>query len=364
MTKKESEHLMDDKKIRNFVCVHLETPGKHARALKWFTGLVALTVMALLPFSLFAEEADQDIKHEAGFYYTVQKGDTLWDLSQRFSDSPWVWPDLWEENDQIPNPHRIYPGQRIRLHHKEGVKKIAKAVVEDQMAPEEVVPEEPPYYFYSEIDSIGFIRKVPVDPHGTVFKAKDNKVMISQGDTVYIKPLGSASLIPGGKYFTYRTLEPKTKAYAGIQHYITGVVVVIKEESTFIVASVAKSFRDLRNGDLLMPFTERSPKITIAESVPGIEGKIITPEEFGSIMGDDNIAFIDKGNNDGITPGQLYPIYYEDELGSIKEGDYALAQIDFGTFLVLHTEPTTSTVLITGSDKDIRPGASFHSPLR
>ncbi|MFC1813097.1 LysM peptidoglycan-binding domain-containing protein [Thermodesulfobacteriota bacterium] len=355
---------MNDKKIRNLGCVHLETPGKQPGALKWLTGLIALTVMVLLPFSLFAEEAEQDLKHEAGFYYTIQKGDTLWDLSQRFSDSPWVWPELWRGNDQIPNPHRIYPGQRIRLYHREGVKKIAKTVVEEQAVQEEAVQKEPPYYFYSEIESIGFIRKVPVDPHGTVFKSKDNKVMISQGDTVYIKPMGSAPLIPGSRYYTYRTLEPKTKAYAGIQHYMTGVVEVVKEESSFIVASVAKSFRDLRNGDLLMPFIERSPKITIAESTPGIEGKIIIPEEFGSIMGDDHVAFIDKGNNDGITPGQLYPIYYEDELGSIKEGDLALAPVDFGTFLVLHTEPTTSTVLITGSDKDIHPGASFRSPLR
>jgi hypothetical protein len=355
---------MNDKKIRNLVCVHLETPGKQPRALKWFTGLIALAVMVLLPFSLFAEEADQDLKHEAGFYYTVQKGDTLWDLSRRFSDSPWVWPDLWKENDQIPNPHRIYPGQRIRLYHKEGVKKIAKTFVEKQPVQEEAVPKEPPYYFYSKIDSIGFVRKVPVDPHGSVSKGKDNKIMISQGDMVYIKPEGSAPFIPGGKYYTYRTLSVKDNAYDGVQHYITGVVVVVKEESGFIVASVAKSFRDIRNGDLLMPFIERSPKITIVESTPGIEGTIILPEEFGNLMGDDNIAFIDKGDNDGITPGQLYTIYYDEKLGSVKEGDFSLAQIDVGTFLVLHTEPTASTVLITGSDKDIHRGAHYHFPLQ
>jgi len=355
---------MNDKKIRNLVCVHLETPGKQPGALKWFTGLIALAVMVLLPFSLFAEEADQDIEHEAGFYYTIQKGDTLWDLSQRFSDSPWVWPELWRENDQIPNPHRIYPGQRIRLYHREGVKKIAKTVVEEQAVQEEAVPEEPPYYFYSEIESIGFIRRVPVDPHGTIFKAKDNKKAISQGDTVYVKPMGGAPLIPGSRYFVYRTFAPKTKAYAGIQHYMTGVVEVIKKESRFIIASVAKSFREIRDGDLLMPFIERSPKITIVESTPGVEGKIIISEEYRTVMGDDTIAFIDKGDNDGITPGQLYPVYYQDKLDSTKGGDFTLAQVDFGTFLVLHTEPTTSTVLITGSDKDIPPGALFYSPLR
>ena len=56
-----------------------------------------------------------------GYYYTVQKGDTLWDLSRRFADSPWVWPELWTENATvIANPHLIYPGQKIRLTRKAG----------------------------------------------------------------------------------------------------------------------------------------------------------------------------------------------------------------------------------------------------
>jgi len=48
-----------------------------------------------------------------GYYYTVQKGDTLWDLLRSFADSPWVWPELWTENSSvIANPHLIYPGQK------------------------------------------------------------------------------------------------------------------------------------------------------------------------------------------------------------------------------------------------------------
>ncbi|MBW2364017.1 MAG: LysM peptidoglycan-binding domain-containing protein, partial [Deltaproteobacteria bacterium] len=30
------------------------------------------------------------VESETGVYYVVQKGDTLWDLSRQFSDSPWV----------------------------------------------------------------------------------------------------------------------------------------------------------------------------------------------------------------------------------------------------------------------------------
>ncbi|MBU0768068.1 MAG: LysM peptidoglycan-binding domain-containing protein, partial [Proteobacteria bacterium] len=57
--------------------------------------LCILTAMLIFPVHLFAQEATETVEHEAGFYYTVKKGDTLWDLSTQFSDNPWLWPNLW-----------------------------------------------------------------------------------------------------------------------------------------------------------------------------------------------------------------------------------------------------------------------------
>ena len=74
--------------------------------------------LLMVPLSLAAAEDGTTVEYQTGFYYTVQKGDTLWDLSQKFSDTPWQWPELWQENNQIANPHRIYPGQRIRLYRR------------------------------------------------------------------------------------------------------------------------------------------------------------------------------------------------------------------------------------------------------
>ena len=318
------------------------------------------------------------VESETGVYYIVQKGDTLWDLSRRFSDTPWVWPDLWEENKQITNPHLIYPGEKIRLYRKKDTDKLVGEEGKKEPEPEikkiiKVEPEkEKPYYYYSAIDSIGFIKEKAVESSGYIFKVKEDKVMVGFGDLIYIRPHRKASLDPGNKYTLYRTITPvkgaQTKRYRGIQYYLTGVIEVIKKEEDFSVAKVIQSFRTIKTDDLLMPHEKRNPKVYLTESKKDLKGKIIVSEERVELFGDDFTAFIDKGSKDGVKIGQVYTIYYQsmervqqDTGWFSRSKKTALTPVNFAKILVLHTEEETSTVLITQSDNSVYPDAVFRA---
>lgn len=330
-----------------------------------------IAVTGLYPASARAEEGrNQTYPLDAGMYYTIKKGDTLWDLSRHFFDSPWVWPDLWEKNQQIPNPHWIYPGNRIRIYSREGLELEKRHIPGTApTTPPAALPEKnrkPSYFNYPAIDSVGFVR-TPLTPCGTVTKVITVKELISNLDMVYVQPAKNAAFACGDRFTIYRTpgavRDPVTHARIGVQHYIVGVLEITEVARPYCMAKVIHSFRQIEDNDLLMPYQARSPKIAISDSQRGFDGRIVGVEEARELIADRDLVFIDKGQKDGVKAGQYYSVYYRPEVPDQKERAGALLPpIDLGTILVLHVEETTATGLVTAAKKTIELGKKLRTP--
>ena len=75
---------------------------------------VWLLSLSLLFSSVLLAE-DVTVKEGAPTTYIVKQGDTLWGISGIYLEKPWLWPELWDVNPQIDNPHLIYPGDELYL---------------------------------------------------------------------------------------------------------------------------------------------------------------------------------------------------------------------------------------------------------
>jgi len=117
---------------------------------------------------------------------------------------------------------------------------------------------------------------------------------------------------------------------------------------------------------MLMPYKHRLPQVPMNPSPPGLEGSIIESEEHHGIFGENAIAFIDKGKSEGVEPGQLYWIFKQEKyrINPDDQSEVTLTPVILGELLVLHTENTTATVMITDSRRSIQAGDKIVTPFK
>jgi hypothetical protein len=149
--------------------------------------------VAMLTVATYA--AAQGLRGDHPDTYVVQRGDTLWDIAGRFLQKPWLWPEVWQANPQIANPHLIYPGDVISLAYLNRVGVTPGPRTE--AAPINAVP-------LSEIEP--FLKDLRVvdefDDMPYVVGLEEDRLRASRGQVVYVRGLGSAS--PGTRYAVLR----------------------------------------------------------------------------------------------------------------------------------------------------------------
>lgn len=146
--------------------------------------LLAVSTAMLLTLATYAFAAEMTQDHPST--YTVQKGDTLWDISARFLKKPWLWPEIWQANPQVKNPHRIYPGDVLSLVYVNGQPMLSSngPHMGEAINTVPLAQIEP---FLKQLTVLNDVRSLPY-----VMGLEDDRLVASSGQLAYVRGIPDA----------------------------------------------------------------------------------------------------------------------------------------------------------------------------
>jgi hypothetical protein len=251
------------------------------------------------------------------YRYTVQKGDTLWDIAARFLREPWRWPEIWHVNPQVRNPHWIYPGDVLELVYVDGKPQLrlrdgklrlspqVRATPWDGRIPTVPLDVIAPFLSRPYVLEEGQFELAPY-----VVDFADEHVVGAAGQRVYVRAIESDSLEKfdvirrGGPLFDADTREP-------LGHYASYVgsaeLQTAGDPATLLLARTEK---ETVIGDRLIPARQDQPIEDFFPKPPDreINGSIIGVLNGVSQIGQLDVVILDRGADDGLTPGTVLQV--------------------------------------------------------
>ncbi|HVF64501.1 MAG TPA: LysM peptidoglycan-binding domain-containing protein [Casimicrobiaceae bacterium] len=299
---------------------------------KFSTALTTISVVAALAAGVGVPASAQDavVSPNAPQSYTVQRGDTLWGISGKFLREPWRWPEVWRMNrDEIRNPHRIYPGDVVRLDYADGRPRLSIAqrgavgasgqretlrispTPRSTLLDREAIPTIPP----GDIEPF-LSRPLVTGPDGLkdsaeIVAGRDrDRVVRGEGDRVYVVGIDPKA---GGLWHVYRSVGPirshNLREQLGFEYKYLGAARVERyaDVSTLLIENATE---EIQIGDRLVP-APREVIVNYAPHAPtrDVEGRIISTVTDTAEMGRGSIVTIDKGAQDGIDVGTVLAVY-------------------------------------------------------
>jgi len=251
--------------------------------------------------------------------YTVIQGDTLWSISGKFLNKPWQWPEIWQNNAQIRNPHLIYPGDIIALSYVNGEPRLqVETPSEVRLSPEVRVSP--------------IARAVPLIPMDTIRQFLSRPKVVNERElqeAPYIVDFVGEHIVGGiGDRIYVRTVEDDTNQAFTIfrpgQAYrdpVSGDI--LGYEALYVADSqlertgdpatllLTRAQREAIIGDRLMPVEQEKIELYFQPHAPAhdIEAQIISVLDGVSQIGQYQVVAIDKGTADGIETGHVLDIY-------------------------------------------------------
>lgn len=345
--------------------------------------------------------------------YVVKRGDTLWDIAGRFLQKPWLWPEIWQANPQVRNPHLIYPGDVLSLAY------LDRVAVQPGARTEAPVPGVPLAQIEPFLKNLRVVDSIEGLPY--VVGIEEDQLRASQGEVVYAKGLENAQ--PGQRYavvrptqrytrldrtnccdgFDARGLDFRGRADAGVAPYwayqagpskkseLLGIELMQQNTATVsrgavggieaVTLVIDDSAREVRVGDRLMPIDETPYDAFFVPHAPKqpIEygrARILAVADMLTTGGPRDVVALSVGARDGVDNGTVFSSW---RVGStagdrvkrgIERSEDTLGRADkvrlpdefAGHLMVFRTFDKVSYALVMDSIRPTRVGYELKHP--
>ncbi|QGX39915.1 LysM peptidoglycan-binding domain-containing protein [Permianibacter aggregans] len=342
--------------------------------------------------------------------YVVVKGDTLWDISSRYLQDPWLWPEIWQANPQVENPHLIYPGDVLTLVYLDGRPRIirgtptADGTMIQTRLPDGTVKLTPRVRVISEGDAIptlpldligAYLNEAKVVDEETLNRAgyvlafDGDRAVGGEGDKVYVRGVNEnlkaySIFRPGPAY-----IDPVTEEVLGFEAVHVGEGALLREgdPATF---KLMRTPQEVRKADRVLPVdnTHLSPTFFPAPAPESVEGQILSV--YGGVfnIGQWDVVVLNRGEREGVRSGHVFDIWVggrmvADEVVREREGQdtrsiwrktadfftgdstHEMVQLpseEAGQLMVFRTFEKVSLALVMKSARPIHIGDVVRSP--
>jgi len=276
-----------------------------------------------------------ELNPDAPSSYEVVKGDTLWDISGRFLNSAWLWPQIWDYNPQIQNPHLIFPGDKISMSYVNGRPSLTLTRDGESIASgtagvgtassgnalrvsprirveslSEAVPTIPADAIQQFLVRPNVVTNAQLRRAPYVVGNVDNRLISSLGQQIYVRGTVDHSQTKFGIFRKTATLrDPRTGKILGneVLHVAEAKLLNVGDPSTMIIT---ENSRETIAGDVLLPSANDGIIHTYTPRLPALngDGRVVSLVDAISQSGRDQIIVINLGDKAGIEVGDVLAI--------------------------------------------------------
>jgi hypothetical protein len=244
-------------------------------------------------------------------FHIVKKGDTLWGITSEHFEDARDWPQVWSFNPQLQNPHWIYPGDQLRLGPQVAADATSPGRIRGgtlgsgTVSRTALVPPETVF-----LRELGYIDDPDQDVWGQVVGAREERQLLADDNHIYM------ILRPGvdvkvGQQLTIFAPSRVPPAPAGARRP-PGKIIAFKgtvkvegwdPEKRVATGELIESLDVIERGFSVGPVGRRYHVVPPAASQVDMRARVLTSMDPLLLTGRDQVVFIDRGENDGIQPG-------------------------------------------------------------